>query len=84
MTKQMSRIQSFVASIVDKEFSEKQQVLVLSSDLEVIGGKNGTCENASTISCGGSNKRCIIHIAGCSDQNGRCNTGLKPLDPDRQ
>lgn len=26
MTKQMSRIQSFVASIVDKEFSEKQQV----------------------------------------------------------
>lgn len=42
MTKQMSRIQSFVASIVDKEFSEKQQVIVLSSDLEVIGGKNGT------------------------------------------
>lgn len=84
MTKQMSRIQSFVASIASKEFTDGQQSLVLSSDFEFVGGKNGTCENASTIACGGRNGHCINSIATCSDKNTRCETSLKPFDNRRQ
>ena len=48
MTKQLSKIQSFVASVVNNDFSEGQQSMILSADLEIVGGKNGACENAQS------------------------------------
>ena len=47
MTKQLSKIQSFVASVVNNDFSEGQQSMILSADLEVVGGDNSKCENAA-------------------------------------
>lgn len=83
MTKQLSKIQSFVASVVNNDFSEGQQSMILSADLEIVGGKNGACENANTLSCSDTNKVCVNYAATCGSDNGKCKsfcTTLKPKD----
>lgn len=83
MTKQLSKIQSFVASVVNNDFSEGQQSMILSVDLEIVGGKNGTCENANTLSCSGRNGTCVNNVSTCGSKNGECKsscTTLKPKD----
>ena len=81
MTKQLSRIEAFVTSIIEKDFAEGQQSMVLSSDLGMVGGANSTCENAGTISCLGENKRCI-NYGTCSSDNAKDCRNRPPLTKD--
>lgn len=79
MTKQLSKIQSFVASVVNNDFSEGQQSMILSADLEVVGGENSVCENADVDSCLAKNKKCT-NSGNCSISNDFCsnNPVVKP------
>lgn len=71
MTKQLSKIQSFVASVVNNDFSEGQQSMILSADLEIVGGENSVCENAGADSCLAKNEKCT-NLANCSISNDSC------------
>ena len=81
MTNNLSKIEAFVTSIVENEFKDGQQAMVLATDLEMVGGKNGSCENAIQSACSGKNKTCINIVSTCSANNSKCkNDLLKPDD----
>lgn len=82
MTKQLSKIQSFVASVVNNDFSEGQQSMILSADLEVVGGDNSKCENAAVESCSATNGKCT-NSGNCGTSNGDCSNKPVLIQPGR-
>ena len=85
MDKQLSRINSFVTTLVNNEFTNGQMAMVLSAECDVVGGANGTCTNkGGSMSCRGENSNCD-NSGVCSNDNDICEnfppTKLEPFDP---
>lgn len=87
MDKQLSRINSFVTTLVNNEFTNGQMAMVLSADCDVVGGDNGKCTNqGGAMPCGSVNGTCG-NSGPCSTDNGICEnnppTKLEPYNPDK-
>ena len=88
MNEQIKRIQGFVESLEKNVLNEEQQSLVLSSDLNSIGGDNkGICINEIESACSGKNENCTnrnvcdltTNTKKCSNTN---NGDLSPMNPE--
>jgi hypothetical protein len=74
------KIQDFVESLVDSSLPEEQQSVVLTSDLELVGGTDNTdCTNNSTACQNVSNEKCTNSGSNCKgSKNSNC---LNVADP---
>ena len=81
MRKQLSRIESFVENLVNNEFTNGQQSMILSADFNVIGGDNKRCENRGSDACASTNGTCT-NVGTCRGDNtrkcGNMATGFQP------
>lgn len=76
MESKVSNIAAFVESLVNNEFSEGQQAMVLVGE-DAVGGDNilftnSACTNDENSSCSGSNSSCV-NVKTCMGINSGCN-----------
>ncbi len=68
---ELNRIQKFVKEHVDASLPAENQTLILSSEMDLMGGANGVCANGLKCNtsngdcvnahpCGGANLECVI------------------------
>lgn len=74
---ELSRIQKFVNEHVDASLPAESQTLILSSDMELMGGDNAKYSNNSSGTCNSVNQDCTNYGANCDkSHNGTCNSGI--------